>query len=142
MKLHILKQGQEPVKGYDAVFISNNTLSLEHVSNNECEFILAPDIMDSFNVQAIDQLVLGLLSKLRAGGTLVIGGTHIRLFAKAVINGLITHQQASQVISSLNAMTDPKDVTERLQAKKLTIETITMDGLHYEIKATRTKSNS
>lgn len=141
MKLHILKNGQEPVKGYETVIISDNSMNLEHISNNECDFILAPDIMDSFDFRAMDQLILGLVSKLRLGGTLVIGGTHVRLFAKAVINGMITYEQASQIVSSLAAITEPKDVVERLQSNRLTIETITMDGLHYEIKATRTRPN-
>lgn len=138
MKLHILKQGQEPVKGYETVFVQNDNLSLEHVSNNECEFILAPDIMDSFSAAARNQLVGGLVSKLRMGGTLVIGGTHVRLFSKAVLNGMLSHDQASDIIGSLRSMSYPQDVVTSLENLKLTINSVTMDGLHYEIKAVRT----
>ena len=139
MKLQILNQSQEPVVGYQTLIIDRNKIDLTQIINNECEFILAADICDSFTAVAIDELVNGLLSKLRLNGELVVGGTDLRLFARAVSNGLISPDDASNLVTSVHSMTSGQQVRGVLEKSGLQIMSFHMDGLHYEVKAKRTK---
>ena len=139
MKLQILNQSQEPVGGYQTLIVDRNQIDLSQITNNECEFILAADVFDSFTAVAIDELVDGLLSKLRLNGELVVGGTDVRLFARAVSNGLISPDDASDLVTSVHSMTSGQRVREVLEKSGLQIMSFHMDGLHYEVKAKRTK---
>jgi len=141
MKLHILRKSQSLVGGFTPLFLDDG-LSLGEFSDNECEFILSPDIMDNFDASASQDLLAALAKKLRLGGTLVVGGTHVRLFAKAVLNGLVSNQEASAMIGQVRSMTSPSDIVEILKGFGLVIETVTMDGVHYEIRATRKNQNA
>jgi hypothetical protein len=141
MKLHILRKSQSLVGGFTPLFLDDG-LSLGEFSDNECEFILAPDIMDNFDASTSQDLLAALTKKLRLGGTLVVGGTHIRLFAKAVLNGLVSSQEASAMVGQVRSMTYSNDIVEILRGFGLVIESSTMDGVHYEIRATRKNQNA
>ena len=137
MKLHILREDQQPVEGFEIVKVSPNNMTLDHIVNNQCELILAPDIFDSFTVNAFPQLMQALVAKLRIGGELVLGGTDGRLLAKAVINGLLDVERSSNIVSSLMSATSEKFVRELVQSAGLKIASSRIDGLHFEIKAVR-----
>lgn len=138
MKLQIIKQDQEEVRGYEVVFVDRNQLDLTKVADNECEFILASDIMDSFSGgDSSKQVLQALRTKLRLNGTVVVGGTDVRLFAKAVLSGVLPLDAASNIVTGVHSMTSSIKTEELLKSLGLTIESVTLDGLHYEIKATR-----
>lgn len=138
MKLQVLKAGQEGIDGYNQVVVDQpNSLEVSHVVDNSCEEILGADVMEMFHVSNAPQLCQGLVSKLRLGGTIVVGGTDVRLFAKSVTNGLITSLEASDITTKIYSMSSPdviKDVFNRLGLK---IVNVHLDGLHYEVKAAR-----
>ena len=137
MKIHILKENQQNIENYKRVTISNNKIDLSNVSDNECSFILANDVCDSFSIEHISELVQGIIKKLRMKGTVVIGGTDIRLFCKNVINGSISELEASKVTESVQSMTTLNETTNLIRSLGLNIESTQMSGIHYEIKANR-----
>lgn len=140
MKLHILRKNNELVDGFTPVFVEDG-LDMSNVSDNECEFILAPDIMDSYPSTSSEGLLHALAKKLRMSGTLVVGGTHIRLLAKAILNGLVSHEEGSSMIGRLQSATTPETVSNIVKVLGLRIDSVTIDGVHYEIKATRSQQN-
>jgi hypothetical protein len=136
-KLQVLQQNQEPVKGYDTVLVDRNNIDLSQVTDNECDSILASDVMDSFTAPAAAQLIQALSTKLRLNGELVIGGTDVRLFAKAVSNGLIAPVDASNIVTNVHSMTTSEQVREICTQLGLQIQSVHLDGLHYEVKVKR-----
>ena len=65
MKLQILREGQEGIVNYEQTTVSRNEIDISHVVNNECEQILATDVLDDFNTNAMPELIHALVSKLR-----------------------------------------------------------------------------
>jgi hypothetical protein len=138
MKLQILTAQQQPVEGYELVYVERNNIDLTKASDNECELILAPDVLDSFSGgQTSRQVLEALRTKLRIGGELVVGGTDVRLFSKAVMNGSIPLDNASDVVTNTHSMTTADATKETLKALGLKIHSVTLDGLHYEVTARR-----
>ena len=137
MKLQILREGQEKIDNYEHVFVGENQIDISHVVSNECEQILATDILDAFSLNAIPELINAISYKLRMGAELCIGGTDIRLFAKAHLNGLLSNSEASELLSSLNSACSLVSVQEILQSVGLSVVDTHMNGVHFEIKARR-----
>lgn len=138
MKLQIIRSNQEGIQGYEIVKVEQpNSLELAHIIDNSCESILAPDLADSFHVSVLSKLCQTLLGKLRLGGEIVLGGTDIRLFAKAITNGLLKPVEACDTACSAYCMSTSDMVKEEFQKLNLKIISIHMDGIHYEIKAVR-----
>jgi hypothetical protein len=137
MKLQILSKTQEPIGGFKTVIIENNSLDLGEISPNECEVILASDVVDSVTYSAIDQLMSALASKLRINGELTVGGTDVRMFATAVSNGRVSLEEASNIVTNVNSMTNGPDVTRTFESLGLEIQSISLEGVHYEIRAKR-----
>jgi|14BtaG_2_1085337.scaffolds.fasta_scaffold68754_2 hypothetical protein len=139
MKLQIIRGIQEAIDGYQIITVNNDSLDLGSITANECEFILASDVMDSFSINHSGEILGALRSKLRINGELVVGGTELRAFVKAVANGLIAPEDASSVVSQNNSMTSVHAVREMLMSLGLEIVSSHINGLHYEIKAKRVK---
>lgn len=138
MKLQIIRKEQEPIVGYEIVKIQQpNSLGLAHIVDNSCESILASDAVDSFNNSTLSQLCQLLVSRLRLGGELVLGGTDIRFFAKYVCNGILTPNEACDIVCAAHSMSTADMVREELEKLNLKVISIHMDGLHYEVKAVR-----
>lgn len=137
MKLQILRADQKPIEGFKQARVDRNSIDLTGTSDNECELILATDVMDSFSGEGAGQILQSLRQKLRLNGQLIVGGTDVRLFSKAVISGTLSMRDASSVVTNCHAMTSVDMTTETLKDLGLFIDSVTLDGLHYEIKATR-----
>jgi predicted SAM-dependent methyltransferase len=137
MKIHILKSDQKEIENYKRITVSDDQINLSEISDNECSFILANDVLDSFSVENIGSLITSIIKKLRIKGAVVIGGTDIRLFSKNVINGTISGENAAKIIGSLRSMTTLNDTQNIIKSLGLNIDSTQISGIHYEIKATR-----
>lgn len=137
MKIHILRENQQQIENFKRITIQDNKVDLSEISDNECSFILANDALDSFSIENISPFIQSLTKKIRIQGTLVIGGTDIRLFCKHVINGSINENEASKIIDNVKSMTTLNESIEFVRALGLNIESAQMNGTHYEIKAKR-----
>jgi hypothetical protein len=139
MKIHVLRPDQQAIENFTRVNISNNLVDLTQLSDNECELILANDAIDSYSIDRVAELVQSLVSKLRLGGELVLGGTSIRLFCKQVLNSQLDESQASQIVGSVASLTSPEPLVQVLSSMGLEIVEASMSGVHYEVKAKRVK---
>ena len=137
MKIHILKSDQKEIENYKRITVSDDQINLSEISDNECSFILANDVLDSFSVENIGSLITSIIKKLRIKGAVVIGGTDIRLFSKNVINGTISGENAAKIIGSLRSMTTLNDTQNIIKSLGLNIDSTQISGINYEIKATR-----
>ena len=137
MKIQILRENQQAIENYTKIIVGDNQIDLSSISDNECSFILANDVLDSFSIENIDQLIKSILMKLRINGSIVIGGTDMRLFCKNVTNGSVDTGQASRIIGVVQSMTVLNDIVNLIRSSGLKIESTQITGIHYEIKATR-----
>lgn len=139
MKIHLVKNEKEAIKGYRAVLYSAGKAinNLDTLSDNECEFILAQSLIDDFSVNQSGEVVLALLKKLRVNGTIVVGGTSLRVFCKSVFNGSINETDASEMIKDKLSMSNPETIISMLQGYGLKIQSSRIVGTHYEITAVR-----
>jgi len=93
--------------------------------------------VDSFNNEILPQLCKALVSKLRFNGQLVLGGTDVRFFAKHLLNGILSPEEACEIVRSIHSMSTSDMVRQQLESVNLRVISIHMDGLHYEVKAVR-----
>ena len=137
MRVQVAQMGVETIQGYKHVVVSDNYVNFMDISDNECTEILANDILDCFSVEKVAECLKLLTSKLRLGGSMVVGGKDIRLFSKAVISGQIKEQEASRLVDSANSMTSVGTVVEFVKALGLNVSSTHIAGMHFEVKATR-----
>ena len=139
MKLHIVKQGEASIEGYKKVELdpSLTFFGLEDVSDNEAQEIFANDILDSIPLEMTQRLISHLVSKLRVGGKLVVGGTEFRVFLRVCLNQGIPEQQAIETIRANNSMTNLKHLCELLSSMDLEVETRNINGVHCEVRCVR-----
>ena len=137
MKLQIILNDQDKISNYNHVVCTGEPLDLSNVCDNECEEILANNILDMYTLEQVGQVVQQLVTKLRIGGEIAIGGTECRVFAKSIVNGIISESQASDIISQKKSMTNISIVKKALQQLGLSILSTSIEGISYEIKAKR-----
>jgi hypothetical protein len=137
MNIQISNNALSAIGGYKQFKIENELINLSTLSDNECENILANEIIDYVSIENIMSVVQQIVKKLRLGGTLVIGGTDIRLFAKNVSNCLIGEGEASQIIKEKLSMTNPQKIIGLLSQLGLKVQSSIISGVHYEITAVR-----
>ena len=137
MKIHVTRMDQETVDNYNHVVVSDNHINFLDISDNECQEILANDVLDSFSIDKVGECITSLVNKLRLGGTIVVGGKDVRLFSKAVLNNGISEITASEIVNSCQSMSSINDVVPVLQHLGLKIISTNVAGIHYEVKASR-----
>ena len=137
MKIQITTSNQEHIAGYREVSIKDGKIDFQEISDNECTYILANNILDVFPAQQAKPCILELVKKLRLGGTLVVGGTDLRIFSLNVINGMLQPNEASDIISSVSSMSDAGTIADIIREMNLAIINTQIGGVHYEISAER-----
>ena len=139
MKVQLIKSENSLIKGYTPVLYSPSIKlnNLESLSDNQGEFILASDLLDDFPLQEIPNVIQGLLKKLRLNGTIVVGGTDIRIFCKNLVNSNLNEADASKMIQAKQSMSNTQEVIKLMQQLGLKIQASRITGTHYEITAVR-----
>ena len=137
MKIHIVKPGQQAIENFKKVECLDNSVDLSEISDNECELIMANDIIDSFDIPNIEGLLKSLISKLRINGTIIVGGTDVRLLCKNVINDQISEVEASRIISGLKSATNLESMRASLMNTGLNFVSSQLSGIHYELTMKR-----
>ena len=137
MKVHVVNKEEDHIKGYEQVEITDQGLNLDKYSDNECSFILASDCLDLLSYENIQNSIVAMRKKMRIGSTLVIGGTDIRIFARAIINESIDLPTANTMLCDKKSFSDVNSISDMLSGLGLTIVTTKISGVHYEIEASR-----
>lgn len=139
MKIHIIKQGETAIEGYQKIELLPGfmLIGLDEVSDNEAEVIFANDILDALPANIVQQTITQLVSKLRLGGTLTLGGTELRTFTKNVTNQMIPEDQAVETIRNSQSMVNVNSLSDLLRSMGLEVEATTISGIHCEVKCVR-----
>ena len=94
-------------------------------------------IIIDFSLENIPLFIQNLTKKVRMGGSLVIGGTDIRLFAKSVINGMTPENEASNMVGLVQSMSIIANTLDIIKSLGMQIESTQINGFHYEVTAKR-----
>jgi hypothetical protein len=137
MKIQITTSNEEHIAGYREISIKDGKIDFQEISDNECTYILANNILNAFPIEHLKQCIAELIKKLRLGGTLVVGGTDLRIFSINVINGMLPPDEASNIINSVSSMSSADVITEIIREFNLSIVSTQIGGVHYEISAER-----
>lgn len=137
MKVHVVNKNEENITGYQRVEIGGGLADFQGCADNECTDILINNNLDSVDFNGVETLLQQARKKLRLGGTLVAGGTDIRLLSRAVISGAIAPDKANEVLYSKRSCSDVNRVIDILRSLDLTIISTKVSGMHYEIESTR-----
>ena len=137
MKLQIVKTDDEKIENYQHIQCYGTPLDLSSVADNECEEILAGDLLDMYTIDMLPALVQQLVSKLRIGGKIVLGGTEFSVLAKHIVNGGFTAEAVSNIIASKKSLTDISIIKNALKQLGLNILSTSISGIHCEVTAKR-----
>lgn len=137
MKLQILTNPKEEIKGYKTYNLGQINLISEEVADNECESIIASNTLNLFSEQEVVNFLNLLVGKLRIGGELVVSGIEQRLLCKNILLGTIDQTTVNQIILQSRSIVDQELVNQFLQSVNLQIEHSKISGITYEIRATR-----
>ena len=139
MKIQILDfRFEQSVEGYDKhIDFSNLGTGLSEISDNECTYILAPEILSSCALHEYSEVLTLMATKLRIGGEMVVGGTELRAFTDAVRNKKLDMQTSNQIISRCQSMANVHEVCQLINSLGNFQVTWSCSGVHYEIKIRR-----
>lgn len=137
MKLQIVKTDDEKIENYQHIQCYGTPLDLSSIADNECEEILAGDLLDMYTIDMLPALVQQLVSKLRIGGRIVLGGTEFSVLAKHIVNGGFTAEAVSNIIASKKSLTDISIIKNALKQLGLNILSTSISGIHCEVTAKR-----
>lgn len=137
MKIQIARINNEIIQGYKHVLLSDNYINFADISDNECEEILAYDVLNYFSTNKLQECLVSLVGKLRLGGKLVVGGVDIRLFARFLINNMISEEEGSAVVEQLKSMSTVDQITNILESLGVQIAIVDVSGIHFKITAKR-----
>lgn len=138
-KVQIIPAGKESIEGYSQIRLEgqNQQFDMSEFSDNSCESILASDILDVYSIQNHAPILQMLTSKLRLGGNVVVGGTSLSAFCRTALTGVLSKDSSSSIIGRNASMSEAREVSDLLSGLGLKIESVHIDGLHFEIKAKR-----
>ena len=137
MKLQIFRTDDEKIENYKHLQCYGTPLDLSDIADNECEEILAGDVLDMYSVDMLPQVVQQLVGKLRIGGRIVLGGTEFSVLAKHIVIGGLTAEPVSQIIASKKSLTDVMTIKNALKQLGLNILSTSISGVHCEVTAKR-----
>lgn len=141
MKIQLVSDEEKAIAGYTTInYIKSGLNNLQSLSNNECEEIIATDILNSVPYNQIGNLIQGFITKLRFNGKLVLGGCDIRLFCRSIVNSTMSEEEGLQILQNYRSMPPYNVINSLLTNLGLSIQSSIISGIFYEITAVRNKN--
>lgn len=137
MKLHVIESPEELIQGFESALVTDGGIVIDHVSDNECEQIIANNILEKFPLASVGAALQKIVSKLRMGGNINLSGIDANCFCKAFINDMTTKESMCEAINKCSSILEVKDVIAMLNGLGLEINYYRIAGVNYEISATR-----
>ena len=138
MKLQIVKNDDESIDGFISLKLGEDfKTTLSQLVDHSCTEVLLLDILDAMEYDQSFEFLAIVLQKIRLNGSIILRGVSSLVFANSLLNGIIDSKQASGIISNIHSIHDQRDVINLLESKNFTIDTVKLNGISYEVKATR-----
>jgi len=138
MKLQIVNSDDQSIEGFISLKVSEDfKTTLSQIVDNSCTEVLLLDILDTIEYEKSFEFLKIVLQKIRSNGSILLRGISSLAFAHSLLNGPIDSKHASGIISNIHSIHDQRDVINLLESKNFTIDTVRLNGISYELKATR-----
>ena len=137
MKLQIIKSQDELIEGYEAALVSPNGVMVGHISDNECEVILAHNVIEQYKIKKAGMVLKEVLDKLRLNGTIKITGVDMNCLFHGFLNGLVKKESVCEVMQNHLCILEVNDIIDTLKSFGLEIDYYKLTGVNYEVSATR-----
>jgi len=137
MKLQIIVNESEKIEGYTHLNLQTLQEDIKTIPDNSCESIVAVKVLNRIPLQSIEGFIDLVLSKLRLGGEINVSGIEQKVLAKFILNGNISEQDFNTLLMFSNSMITRSDAVKLLEVKGLKLKTSNMNGIEYDITATR-----
>lgn len=137
MKLQIIVNESEKIEGYTHLNLQTLQEDIKTIPDNSCESIVAVKVLNRIPLQSIEGFIDLALSKLRLGGEINISGIEQKVLAKFILNGNISEEDFNTLLMFSNSMITRSDTVKLLEVKGLKLKTSNMNGIEYDITATR-----
>jgi len=138
MKLQIVNSDDQSIEGFISLKVGEDfKTTLSQIVDNSCTEVLLLDILDTIEYEKSFEFLKIVLQKIRLNGSITLRGVSSLAFAHSLLNGPIDSKQASGIISNIDSIHDQRDVINLLESKNFTIDTVRLNGISYELKATR-----
>jgi hypothetical protein len=138
MKLQIVNNDDESIDGFISLKIGEDfKTTLSQLIDNSCTEVLLLDILDTMEYEQSFEFLVSVLKKIRSNGSILLRGVSSLAFSHSLLNGPIDSKQASGIIGNIKSIHDQRDVINLLESNNFTVDTVRLNGVVYELKATR-----
>jgi hypothetical protein len=138
MKLQLIRDESEKIEGYKSV-LSTSFMppNMDDVIDNSCESVSLGDVLDLYDSQTRNNVLMAVLKKLRINGEVFLSGTEPRALCKMYVNNILSTENFSANLSITNSALELDQAVSLFQKIGLSVETSTLNGYKYEIRARR-----
>jgi len=138
MKLQIVNNDDESIEGFISLKVGEDfKTTLSQLVDNSCTEVLLLDILDTMEYEQSFEFLVSILKKIRSSGSIILRGVSSLSFSHSLLNGPIDSKQASGIIGNIKSIHDQRDVINLLESNNFTVDTVRLNGVVYELKATR-----
>jgi hypothetical protein len=141
MKIHITENVNSAIEGFVLVPIVYGRLDLGGVTDHSATQIVALDAIDSVPIAMLTKFLQDVVSKMRFGCVAIFGGVELDVLSRAVITNDINVESFNKLVFSKKAIYKNSDITKILTGLGLSIDKVLIQGINYEITATRKNPN-
>jgi hypothetical protein len=141
MKIHITENVNSAIQGFVLVPIVYGRLDLGGITNNSVAQIIATDAIDSVPSQMLVKFLQDVVSKMRIGCVAIFGGIELDILARGIVTREIGSDKFNNLVYSKKSIYRNSDITDILTNLGLSIEKVLIQGISYEITATRKNPN-
>lgn len=137
MKIHITENIENIIEGYGMVPIIYGKVDLGKYPDNSLLEIIAIDAIDSIPSDLLNNFFNQVISKMRMGCVMVLGGVELGLIARSIVNGKLDSEGFNGLLFKNKSMHSSVDIVKILTSHNLAIDSINIIGNNYEIKTSR-----
>ena len=141
MKIHITENVNSAIQGFTLVPIVYGRLDLGGVTNNSATQVIAIDAIDSVPSQMLVKFLQDVVSKMRLGCVAIFGGIELDMLARGIVTRDVNSENFNNLVYSKKSVYRNSDITNILTGLGLSIEEVLIQGISYEITATRKNPN-
>jgi hypothetical protein len=141
MKIHITENVNSAIQGFTLVPIVYGRLDLGGVTNNSATQVIAIDAIDSVPSQMLVKFLQDVVSKMRLGCVAIFGGIELDMLARGIVTRDVNSENFNNLVYSKKSVYRNSDITNILTGLGLSIEKVLIQGISYEITATRKNPN-
>jgi hypothetical protein len=141
MKAIITNNVSESISGYELIPVLYGKINLDNIPDNSLEEIIAIDFLDHIHANEVDENLIKICNKMRINGIITVRGHELGILSRAVVNNAITSSEYNELIKKTESIHKVSDIVNLIKSKNLSIDTVTIKGMQYEISASRKMQN-